>query len=382
MRLAFAVLISMASAGICAQSVKPAQPDRQEKSDKPAEWVVATSEVNVFAGERFEILVVSLAGAPLPDEIEVRMKVGPEERITTLAAASPPSGSRRSYAGTVPAGVTGAVALDLPGRASSVLVLMVAATRADPVQAFVTRHVRAGVAAEPLLSDNDPMYFIVGDRGGYSARFQLSLKYRLFDQSAGLGQGRPWLAGFYFGYTQNSVWDLSEQSKPFRDTSYRPSLFWKWDRTDDLSWIDSLRAGVEHESNGGGVDRSRSIDVLFVRPDWRWTYADDSKFEFTPKIYGYLDKSDNPDIGRYRGNIDWRVRYDSGHNWISTAVVRVGSASYGSLLLDMSRRVRDLRFGPVGGYLHFQYFNGYGEDILDYNARRRWQFRVGFAIVP
>jgi hypothetical protein len=75
MRFAFAVLISIASAGI------HAQPDKQEKSGKPAEWVVATSEVNVFAGERFEILVVSPAGEPLPDEIEVRMKVGPEELL-------------------------------------------------------------------------------------------------------------------------------------------------------------------------------------------------------------------------------------------------------------------------------------------------------------
>jgi hypothetical protein len=392
-RLAFALLASLAAAGVCAQAGKSApsdkaaadkaaEADKQEKSDKPADWVVATSEVNVFAGESFEILVVSLGGEPLPDEIEVRMRVGAEERLSTLNAASPPSGSRRSYAGIVPDGVTGAVAVDLPGRASTVLVLMVASSRADPVQAFVTRRVRAGVAAEPPLSDNDPMYFIVGGRDGYSARFQLSLKYRLFDQSAGLGQSRPWLAGFYFGYTQNSLWDLSEKSRPFRDTSYRPSLFWKWERADDQTWIDSFRMGVEHESNGGGVDRSRSINSLFVRPDWRWTYADDSKFEFTPKVYYYFDKSDNPDIAQYRGHVDWRVRYDSGHNWISTAVARVGSDRRGSLLLDVSRRIRDLRFGPVGGYLHFQYFNGYGEDILDYNLRRRWQFRVGFAIVP
>jgi hypothetical protein len=291
------VLAAMASTTLCAQA------DKQEKSDKPAEWVIAASDVNVFAGERFEILVVSLAGEPLPDEIEVRMRAGPEEQITKLSAVSAPSDSRRSYSGTLPAGLTGPVSVDLAGRASSVLVLMVAASRTDPVQAFVSRRVRSGVAAEPPLSENDPMYFVAGGRDGYSARFQLSLKYRLFDQSAGFGQGRPWLAGFYFGYTQNSLWDLSQQSKPFRDTSYRPSLFWKWEHTDDQTWIDSVRLGVEHESNGGGGERSRSINVVFMRTDWRWSYADDSHFELTPKFYGYIEKSDNPDIARYRGNV-------------------------------------------------------------------------------
>jgi hypothetical protein len=374
-RLAFALLASLAAGGVCAQARTPDKP-------KPPEWVIAASEVNVYAGERFEVLVVSLANEPLPDEIEVRMKVGAAERPVKLAATGPASGVRRSYAGTVPEGLTGPVAVDLAGRASSVIVLMVASSRGDPVQAFVTRRVGTGAAAEPPLSDNDPMYFIVGGRDGYSARFQLSLKYRLFDQSAGLGQDQPWLVGLYFGYTQNSVWDLSEKSRPFRDTSYKPSLFWKWDRTDDKTWIDSLRVGVEHESNGGEGERSRSVNTVFARTDWRWTYADDSKLEFTPRLNYYFDKSENPDIADYRGHVDWRARYDSGNNWISTAVARVGSEQRGSLLLDVSRRIRDLRFGPIGGYLHFQYFNGYGEDILDYNVRRKWQFRVGFAIVP
>ena len=61
---------------------------------------------------------------------------------------------------------------------------------------------------------------------------------------------------------------------------------------------------------------------------------------------------------------------------------RRGTLGKGSLLLDLSRRARDLRFGPVGGYFHLQYFNGYGEDILDYSLRRKTQLRVGFAIVP
>jgi phospholipase A1/A2 len=366
-RAVFAILLLLASSGISFS-----QP-------QPVEWVLASRDGRAAAGDRFSVLVISLAGAPLPDELVARLKAGAIEQPITLKAEGPEHNGRRSYSALMPAKVTGAATLDLAERSSSVLGLLVTALD-EPLPVLGDR--RAPGVPEPPISENDPMYFIVGSRQGYSARFQLSFKYRLFDQTAGFGQDQPWLAGFYFGYTQTSLWELSEQSKPFRDTSYRPSLFWKWERTDDKTWIDAVRAGVEHESNGGGPTTSRSVNTVFVRPEWRWTYADDSRLEFTPKLYAYFDKNDNPDIYRYRGYVDWRARYDSGLNWIGTAVARYGSAQKGSMLIDMSRRIRDVRFGPVGGYLHFQYFNGYGEDILDYNLRRKWQFRVGFAIVP
>ena len=109
---------------------------------------------------------------------------------------------------------------------------------------------------------------------------------------------------------------------------------------------------------------------------------DGDAFEFTPKMYAYMDKEENTDIAQYRGYVDWRARYDSGGNWIATGVFRFGTAGKGSLLVDLSRRTRDLKFGPISGYLHAQFFAGYGESILDYNLRRKSQLRFGFAIVP
>ena len=345
------------------------------------DWILASADGRATAGQRFELLVIAPAEEEPPQELQVRLKSGADERILTLTAVGVPSGAQRVYAADMPANLVGPVLVDLVGRSSSVLSLLVAGTpESDKLAALTGAYGAPG--GEPPLSENDPMYFVVGARDGWTARFQLSFKYRLFDQASGFGKQQPWLSGLYFGYTQNSIWDLESDSKPFRDTSYRPSLFWRWERTDDKTWVDGLRAGLEHESNGQTGDLSRSVNILFVRPEWRWQLRDGGSFEFTPKVYGYLDKKDNPDIQQYRGYVDWRFRYDAGGEWIATPVVRVGTSGKGSLLLDVSKRVRDLKFGPVSGYLQFQYFTGYGEDILDYNVHRPSQFRIGFAIVP
>ena len=340
------------------------------------QWLLVSPDGRAQAGKRFELMLVT-PGEPFPDQIDVRVRTGVAEVSVAMKAEGPAEGARRLYAGVMPAGATGAVTLQLSGAESNALVLEV--VRRDEMQRITAQ---PSSIEEAPLSAEDPVYFVLGYRRGWTARFQLSFKYRLFDQESGFGAEQPWLSGLYFGYTQNSLWDLSAASKPFKDTSYRPSLFWKWERTDERAWLDGARLGLEHESNGQAGIESRSINIGFVRPEWRWRRDGGGIFEFTPKLYGYLDKSENPDISAYRGYVDWRVRYDSGGEWITTAVARIGTAGKGSLLIDLSRRTRDMRVGPLSGYLHIQYFNGYGEDILSYNVRGKAQLRIGLAIVP
>lgn len=339
-------------------------------------WILSSSEGRAVAGERFEIVLAAPGGEVFPEELSVRLRAAASDIIIRLQPHGPAEGGRRVYAGTMSPAASGAASLALDELQSNVLILLV--TRRDAVQALTSR---IGTELEPPLSENEPIYLVMGVRDGVTARFQLSFKYRLFDYGSGFGNERPWLAGFYFAYTQTSLWDLSSESKAFRDTSYRPSLFWKWERTDGQTWLDSARVGAEHESNGRDGPRSRSINTLFVRPEWRWPVGGGS-VEFAPRINKYLDKEENPDIERYRGHVDWRVRYNTGGNWIATALARTGTGGHGSLQLDLSRRTRDLKIGPISGYLYLQYFNGYGEDIIDYNVRRNAQLRVGFAIVP
>ena len=184
------------------------------------------------------------------------------------------------------------------------------------------------------------MYFIVGEHDGWTARFQLSFKYRLFDLGTGFGREQPWLSGFYFGYTQNSIWDLSSQSKPFRDTSYRPQFFWKWDRSDDKTFVDSVRLGLEHESNGGDAANSRSINIAFIRPEWHHRFANRHEIQFMPKLYDYLEKGENPDIQQYRGYVDWQLRYDAAGEWVGTLIGRYGTSGKGSLGGSVEARSR------------------------------------------
>ena len=343
-----------------------------------ADWVLSMAEPRVKAGARFEFELRGPAGDALPESVGLRVRGDRAGRVIAAQASAPAEGARRAYAAIVPEGASGTLVLELVDRESSALVLLVEAAPGT-LRELVTRE--SAQALEPPLSENEPIYFIVGTRGGTTARFQLSFKYRLFDRDFGWGREQPWLASFYFGYTQTSIWNLSDESAPFRDTSFRPSLFWLWQRTDEKTWIDALRAGYEHESNGKDGASSRSIDMLFLRPEWTWTLADGKRVEFTPKVYGYLDKEDNLDIQRYRGYVDWLLRYgDRERLW--AAMARTGTGGKGSLTLDFSQRTRAFGVGPLSGYFHAQLFAGYGETILDYDRRRKTQLRVGFAIIP
>lgn len=341
------------------------------------DWLLISESGRARAGGTFELVLAAPEGAELPDSISVRLHSGVAESDLTMQASSPAENGRRRYTAVLPRSASGAVSLRLADPPSNAVVLLI--ERRD------TMYSLTGTLEgdqEPPLSENEPMYFVAGASSGWSARFQLSFKYRLFDYGAGFGRDAPWLTGFYFAYTQTSLWDLEAESKPFFDTSYRPSLFWRWLRTDERTWVDGLRVGVEHESNGQAGIESRSLNIAFVQPEWRWKTASLGSYEFTPKAYYYVDKSDNPDIQKYRGYVDWRGRWDSGDNWLLTLLARGGTARKGSLQIDLARRARDLKIGALSGYFYVQYFNGYGESLRDYDQRRTAQLRFGLAIIP
>lgn len=358
-----------------------------------ADVLVASPQTLVSGGEPLRVVLIATADETLADEVPARLVIAARSVPVTLRADGPAQAGRRSYAAALPPELEGLGSLELKEEASTRLLVQFrpaarAAPQIDTLARMQGRRPEApGVVdlskRETALSSHEPMYFVVGSRGDATARFQLSFKYRLFDPD-GWAADFPWvgmLTGLHFGYTQNSIWDFSGDSKPFRDSTYKPSFFYQWGPYREIGspHAFSLQAGYEHQSNGRDGAESRSIDTLFARPGWRWDLDADTHLFAGLKVFGYLDKEDNPDIDKYRGYTLLNLRYGDDNGWLLSSDIY--PRSKGSLQLDLSYRLKRVLFSDAGGFLHLQYFNGYGESLLDYNQRRRPQFRVGVSIV-
>ena len=66
--------------------------------------------------------------------------------------------------------------------------------------------------------------------------------------------------------------------------------------------------------------------------------------------------------------------------WQLTGLFRKGSQGF-SAELDLSYPLRAVALGNLNGYVLLQYFDGYGESILDYNRRLPSQLRLGLMFV-
>ena len=234
------------------------------------------------------------------------------------------------------------------------------------------------------VSVYEPLYFLVGGDDGLNAKFQISLRYRLFDGSGRLAEKLWWIDDLYLSYSQTSLWDLNDLSKPFRDSSYRPRLFFSnYDlgRLLDGRLRLGIEAGVGHESNGKEGDESRSFNMVYARPVLTFGDPEGLRAYIAPLVHNYLSDDENPDLHHYRGYIDWLFGIGSKGGLDFSATVRKGTrGDYGSLELNASYPLSKLSGGDLTGWLMLQYFGGYGESLLDYDRKLDAQLRLGIAI--
>jgi phospholipase A1/A2 len=233
------------------------------------------------------------------------------------------------------------------------------------------------------LSPYEPFYFIAGPDSP-NAKFQFSFKYQLLSGESPLGDKAPWLAGLHFAYTQTSLWDWSEPSAPFLDSSYKPELLYWWqevyrDQPEATIRLD-LQPGFQHESNGKGGEDSRSLNLAYLRPTLVLGKDDRLQLTLQPRAWFYVgDLSDNQDIARYRGYVDLRAILGWQRGVQLSAIGRMGDhADKGSVQLDLTYPMLRI-WSSFSVYLDLQYFTGYGESLLLYDERS-WAVRAGFSL--
>ena len=216
----------------------------------------------------------------------------------------------------------------------------------------------------PGARESDGITLPPDNRLADEAKFQISLKARL-------PGGPPW----YLGYTQKSFWQIYDgpHSRPFRESNYNPELFMDWNGPLGLRPEWTLRYGLEHESNGQTIERSRSWNRAYL-----WPRFEADRYSLSLKVWQRFpeDEKESPTDTQGDENrqiVDYLGRFEAYAAWTPfsgldlSAMVRKGT-------LDPSGTYELNAFTDLGqGWRSFrlmaQYFSGYGESLFDYNHR-------------
>lgn len=234
------------------------------------------------------------------------------------------------------------------------------------------------------ISAYEPIYFLIGTSPEKS-KFQISLKYRLFNTAGGLARKHQWLDDLYIAYTQTAFWDLTSASRPFEDTSYKPEFFY---RSNNLapakwqSWRMFLQTGFQHESNGRGGEFSRSTNFLYLQPVFILFKEESLKgLQIAPRIWAYVanEEENNPDLKDYRGYFDLEIKTGRADSLVLESHLRY-AAEGASWQFDLTYPLREFLGANLDIYLQAQYVNSLSESLLNYRERTQ-ALRLGISVV-
>lgn len=226
-----------------------------------------------------------------------------------------------------------------------------------------------------LYKDN---YFTVGvpvgpkiTRNNSDVKFQISIAQRLTKSTL------PWNTYLFLTYTQKNIWRVFENSLPMRDMNFNPGIGIAKPIFSKDRYVGKIALMLEHESNGRDSIWSRSWNRVSLSgsvmiDDWLMVHA---KF-WIPIIDGMHNK----DILKYAGIWQNGVAVttpDKKFGWAITLVKRAGWNLNFNTIFEFNWRVHK----QSNQYIFLQYYNGYGENLLDFKEFRS-QLRVGIVIKP
>ena len=223
-----------------------------------------------------------------------------------------------------------------------------------------------------LYKDN---YFTIGTAIGprpsatnSDVKFQVSISQRLTKSTL------PFNTYLFLFYNQKVFWHVFENSMPVHDFNFNPGigvskLLIAKDRV-----IGKASLLIEHESNGRDNDNSRSWNKIslcgsiYISP----------QFMIHAKYWiPIVDGQHNRDILRYCGIFQNGLQVmsnDKKYGMAITLVKRQGWNLNFNTIVELNYRL----FKKDNQYMFLQYYNGYGDNLLDYN---KFHSRLRFGIV-
>lgn len=221
-----------------------------------------------------------------------------------------------------------------------------------------------------LYKDN---YFITGvptnkpvNNQTADAKFQLSIRQRLFNSVM------PFNTQLMLIYTQKSFWDIYWESSPFKDSNYNPGLLLTKPIIDDNKMKGVVSFSLEHESNGRDSLESRSWNYFTLSGTYFFNY----NLWIQAKLWHSNISEDNADLADYRGYGLLALNYRSKDDRLTASFVFNPTKNFSAntqfeLSYQLNKRANQSLF--------FQWYQGYGESLLDYNVYTS-MIRVGICI--
>ena len=225
-----------------------------------------------------------------------------------------------------------------------------------------------------LFKDN---YFVGGIPLGQKIRsdntnvkFQLSISHRLTKSIL------PFDTYLFLMFSQKTIWNVMEESLPMRDMNFNPAIGLGHLIIRKNRYIGKTLIMLEHESNGKDSIMSRSWNKLSFGINLMLSDNVDIQTKLWIPI---VDGKNNRDIVRYNGIGHFGINYHTDDRRIHAGLLttwRSKSFSFNTQW-EFSIKLND----KVNQYFFIQYYNGYGENMLDYNHYKS-VIRLGFVIKP
>ena len=226
-----------------------------------------------------------------------------------------------------------------------------------------------------LYKDN---YFMAGTALGSrpsainsDVKFQVSIAQRVTKSTL------PFNSYFFIFYNQKVFWNVFQESMPVHDLNFNPGI-----GLSKLLIVKDRVVGkasllIEHESNGRDSIFSRSWNKISLCGS---IYLSPQFMVHAKYWIPIVDGVNNKDILRYCGMYQSGIQISSRDKKFGLAVTLVKRKGWNfnyNTIVELNYRL----FKKDNQYLFLQYYNGYGENLLDYNKYHS-RLRLGIVIKP